>query len=512
MNSRPTFARELLKRLQDEQTRRFSRTVERAGLPEYNVEDASDINLLFSRSTPISFCLGTGADIYDNVLIPSILSAKFEVILVTCFWARSKTQSALSDALSELSRRRRTAIEHQLSNGGPLIPVLRIRICLSSLSILQKLFHTSSRDGYVYPPSSWPSALGLPDESLLATARIDLQVKSLFFLPFSVMHPKFLIVDQTRAFVPSCNVSWESWLEGCVGISGDAVAGLHSFYSRTWEGPSFRTRFTASESVGARVSGLDESPGHAVPATGLDVPSKPIETIILPSSHHRNPRFHPFPWQAAPTAPRTALNLAMLQLVADAQNKIYIQTPNFTSQPVLSALLAALERGVDVVIVTSRNMMLLEQLVTAGTTTSWCLRSLIQKFCRMASSNRRPRASGGYDTLDQLEAQLPATGHLRISYYRPPPGGRKSHLPPAGAPFSEDPLQSHLKLTIVDGGFTLLGSGNMDRASWFTSQELGVLFCDQRFAATVQDHVSTALNNRLELIFDSRTDERCRSL
>jgi phosphatidylserine/phosphatidylglycerophosphate/cardiolipin synthase-like enzyme len=51
------------------------------------------------------------------------------------------------------------------------------------------------------------------------------------------------------------------------------------------------------------------------------------------------------------------------------------------------------------------------------------------------------------------------------------------HTPDAsrsGAP--DEPAVSHLKMTLVDGRFLVLGSGNMDRASWFTSQELGMLF------------------------------------
>lgn len=42
------------------------------------------------------------------------------------------------------------------------------------------------------------------------------------------------------------------------------------------------------------------------------------------------------------------------------------------------------------------------------------------------------------------------------------------------------PVKLHLKMTIIDDEITVLGSGNMDRASWVTSQELGVaIFSEQ---------------------------------
>ncbi len=61
----PTFSRDLLKQLQEVQDRRYKRSLARAHPPEYNVEDASDIDLLFSSSTPGSFHIGTGASIYE---------------------------------------------------------------------------------------------------------------------------------------------------------------------------------------------------------------------------------------------------------------------------------------------------------------------------------------------------------------------------------------------------------------------------------------------------------------
>ncbi|KAK0609507.1 hypothetical protein B0T17DRAFT_501529 [Bombardia bombarda] len=457
--------------------------------------------LLVSRSTPQGFRLGTGADLFTHALIPAIASATSEVIFVTCFWAPSKSLSALHDALVALATHRRGLSGE---NGITTLRPLRFRICLSSRSILQKLLHPQSADGYVYPPSSWQKQLGLPDPALLDAARIDLQVKSLFFLPFSVMHPKFVIIDRQRALIPSCNVSWEPWLEGCVEFTGDAVLGLLSFYSLTWEKHlDFRSApgdgggpppFDARD---ARLTLVPSTVHYHAPMAAI---AAPLPTLLLPSPYHRNPQFRPFPWQKAPRPPGTPLNTALLELLGQAQRSVYVQTPNLTCQAVIVALLDALKRGVSVTVVTSRNMMLLEQLVTAGTTTSLCLRSLIRRFRNL---------QGGFaDQHRDLEIGHPRLGELHISYFHPrspvsAAGFEGESLVVVSEHEAEEPVHSHLKLTIVDHQFTLLGSGNMDRASWYTSQELGVMFHDDRFAATVKAAVDRVLDGRLHLVFDS---------
>jgi phosphatidylserine/phosphatidylglycerophosphate/cardiolipin synthase-like enzyme len=446
------------------------------------------------KSLMETFTLGTGASIYTQRLLPAILLAQHEIILVTCFWAPSKTLTALSNALEQLARKRETQQPPQ---------PLRVRICFSSRSLLQKLSHTSSTDGYVYPSSAWSRDLGLPAPEVLAAGRMELDVKSLFFLPFGVMHPKFLIVDRRRAFVPSCNVSWEAWLEGCLEISrrlprDDPIDGLLGFYRIVWHKdldleeplPSFPEYCTR----GASVANVNEesrvqSPADiAVRLMDVQVPAAAVKW--LPSWHHRNPSFCLWPWKS-PSVPDTPLNITILKLFDEASREIYIQTPNLTSPPVLSAINKALTRGVDVTIVTSRRMMLLEQIITAGTTTGWCIRGLVKRYRRLCNSARKQvlaQAEAG-EPVD-LEAQAVAPGSFQISYFRSR----------AGSTSAEEPVHSHLKLSIFDGQHTVLGSGNMDRASWFTSQELGVLIQSVDFATTVRKTVDEVLDGRFDSI------------
>ncbi|OTA77263.1 hypothetical protein M434DRAFT_38676 [Hypoxylon sp. CO27-5] len=464
--------------------------------PDYHVSDPEAS--LVSSSNVRSFHLGTGASIYTQLLIPAIIGAKYEVILVTCFWAPSPTLSALKEALEKLAENRRERIQASGLDTNAL-PPLKIRICFSSRSFLQKLFHTWSKDGYVYPPSTWSKRLGLPSPEVLEAGHIDLRVKSLFFLPFSVMHPKFLIVDRERAWLPSCNVSWEVWLEGCVEITGDAVAGLVEFYRQVWD-TQLEDQLPAQvgpDNEFVRPPSLDElglnSVTNPVNLRDISLSKSTTPTVLLPSSHHQNPKFDLIPWHDNPSPPPTPLNYAILQLLDIAKHFIYMQTPNLTSGAVIDKLLEAVQRGVNVAIVTSKRLMLLEQLVTAGTTTSFCLRYLIRKYKKLEAEQSRIQSDLN------VEAQRPRLGFLTIDYFRPDPDREADCIE------DEEPVQSHLKLTLVDGQYVVLGSGNMDRASWFTSQELGIMFHSKVIATAVGTAVGNVLSGRREPFFSSST-------
>ncbi|OAA48800.1 MmgE/PrpD family protein [Cordyceps fumosorosea ARSEF 2679] len=430
---------------------------------------------LITTSTPTELFVGTGHTIYERALLPAIRNAKRSVHLVTCFWADSPTANSIRATLFELAASRASQSD---------LPTLHITIGFSSRGLFQKLFHTSSRDGHVYPPSEW-KALKLPDQQTLRSGSIELTVKTLFFSPISVMHPKYLIVDDTVAWVPSCNISWEKWFEGCVELRGGAVNSLLSFHERVWglgtsqgatafsddaqpiDDPAEQptdSSLTGNTNASRIGSADDLSPTQSVK---LALGSTP--TILLPSSHHRNPGFSWIPFLRKPNPPMTPLNAALLTLFANAQTSIVLVTPNVTAKPVINAILAALVRGVSVEIRTNESMMLIEQLITCGTTTSRCMNKLMKEYSRLALAHARRAQS-------DLEAQPHPLGQLQIFYYQ-------HRWEREGE--ADEPVVSHFKMTMVDDRYLVLGSGNMDRASWWTSQELGILFYVPGFSEKV---------------------------
>lgn len=414
-----------------------------------------------------TFHLGTGTSIWSS-LLPQLYSTNHELIIVTCFWASSSSQRDIYQLLLKLSGR---AISEQRT--------IHIRICLSSLSALQKIFHTSSRDGYLYPSSRYPS-LGLPSESEIPG--LDLRIKSIFFRPCHVLHGKYIIQDSRRIWFPSCNVSWEAWGEGCIEFEGarGLIKDLKSYWGKIWDGDgrmSIPEVLEMSE-LGGRIPNVPDrfENTDAIMLASIDLSHLPqtTETLLLPHTHSS---FNPFSVFFQPNAmtPSTPLNTFLLSQISTAKSSIIIYTPNITYTPIINALFQAITRGVDVRIVVSRKLMIVEQLLTAGTMTEWEVWKMGRRY-----RNLVPRSSR---RLSDIEAGRTRLGNLEIVYFNPAlvkiDNNHNNSNVTEGREITDtgkesQPVKLHLKMTIVDQEITVLGSGNMDRASWVTSQELGV--------------------------------------
>lgn len=430
---------------------------------------------LTSHSTPIAFSYGTGLSLHRNVLLPAILDAKHEVILTTCFWAASATLDELVSTLRQLSAR----VPTENRDDGVRI---KVYICFSSRSVTQKLFHTSSADGFVYPADKWPGKLRLPPPEELPG--LDVVVKSLFFRPFSVLHSKYVIVDRQAVYLPSCNVSWEDWYECVVGFRGPIVQHVFAFWSDIWKlGDS------------KRLPDEQQNHGFLLPATApsesLEIASEKLfKSTLLPHPHNSSLRQALWfvPSSAAPL-PRTPLNETLVHLITHAEHEVILLTPNFTSQSAFTAVCSALSKGVSVHLITNRRMMVPEQLATAGALTEQFVDRLIKEFKRDFSGlkirNRFFKLGSHTQRLPSTDSRTPCK--LRISYFcQPRQTLQEPVLDPVsptsgstGLGIASGAHKSHIKLTLIDRKAIVLGSGNMDRASWRTSQELGVLIEDE---------------------------------
>jgi phosphatidylserine/phosphatidylglycerophosphate/cardiolipin synthase-like enzyme len=415
---------------------------------------------------------GTGSSIWEHVA-PAISDAQHEVVIVTCFWAASSSQKSVGECLRKLSDAAFRRGTHRV----------RVFLGISSLSLWQKLSQTSDLNGWEIPPKLWASKLGLPAEDEIPG--VDLRVKSIFVRPFSVMHPKFILVDRRLAILPSCNVSWEDWYEGAAVMSGPIVSNFLTFFQDFW------LHHDEELEPLPLLSGVPTLPEATTHDPNLNIFPFPaplsVQSAFLPSPHHINPHFRPWP-MSAPVPRPTPLNHFLLRAFAGAKKQVFLQTPNVTAAPVSTAILEALLRGVDVHVRTSANLMVLEQLVTAGTTTAWTLNALIREY-----EVGKQKAAG------DVERGL-RVGKLMIEFFE----AREGSL--AG-----EPEQSHVKVSIFDEDITVLGSGNMDRASWWTSQELGIAFSSGDLAKAVKTVLDKGCKGRLRLRYNSEVEGDQRS-
>jgi len=119
-------------------------------------------------------------------------------------------------------------------------------------------------------------------------------------------------------------------------------------------------------------------------------------------------------------------------------------------------------------------MMVLEQILTSGTVTEICVWRLKRRYRRLQTAQNQTRTE---NTDLERGPSTRQTGLLQIGYFRP----------------STKYAKSHLKCTIVDEKTVVMGSGNMDRASWYTSQEWGVAVLGGDFVKEVWGKVEGGL-------------------
>ncbi|KIW23769.1 uncharacterized protein PV07_11946 [Cladophialophora immunda] len=448
-----------------------------AGFDPSYIDEVSQGRRALSVPDLESLTTGTGASIYQSTILPAIRAARSEVVLVTCFWATaSATRDLLCEALKDLSRRvlaSSTPSSSSLPPPGAASQKVSVQICFSSSSLARNMLLPTPAAGQVYDPASW-GKLGLPEPEEIKG--LDLRVVRKFFWPWGIVHPKYVIVDRKVAIFPSCNVSWERWFEVALSFTGPVVDHLLRFHADFWEeGRPLPPRPSPEAAAARRL--LDAVADQTIASSTTSATTATAPTTLLPSPHtpatlpnHLHPRVLlgrclPCIPDAGPLPfPPTPLLEATQHLLRTARSRIVMLTPNLTEPTVLECLLGALGRGVRVCVWTNRDLMTAEQVVTAGTTTPRCVRKLRDGALRSGA------AAALLDVVffdDQDPDDAPGVPP------RPPRRGLQET--DAERDLDAVPVKLHAKVTIVDDERILLGSGNMDAASWRTSQELGVL-------------------------------------
>ncbi|KAK3352582.1 hypothetical protein B0T25DRAFT_606549 [Lasiosphaeria hispida] len=141
----------------------------------------------------------------------------------------------------------------------------------------------------------------------------------------------------------------------------------------------------------------------------------------------------------------TPQNAAWLSALRNAQRSVFIQTPTLNAEPLIPAIRAACERGVDVV----------------------CYVCLGYND----AGELLPRQGGHNEMVaHDLYQSLSATARQHLHYFWYVGKDQKRPLVQAMRKRS-----CHIKLMIVDEHVAIQGNGNQDTQSWFHSQEINVM-------------------------------------
>ncbi|KAK4099282.1 hypothetical protein N658DRAFT_540783 [Parathielavia hyrcaniae] len=210
-----------------------------------------------------------------------------------------------------------------------------------------------------------------------------------------------------------------------------------------------------------------------------ECPPGELMTPYIPHQSHT-----PYPMALVNRAPygpfthssvSTPQNAAWLSALQNAKHTVYIISPTLNASPLIPAIVAACERGVNV-----------HCYITLGYNDAGEL---------------LPRQGGHNEKVSSdLHAALPpspAAARARLHYHwyvakdqtRPLAHARRQR-------------SSHVKLMVVDGAVAIQGNGNQDTQSWFHSQEVNVMvdggaLCAEWLAAALGKNQNTEMFGRV---------------
>ncbi|NUP14466.1 MAG: phosphatidylserine/phosphatidylglycerophosphate/cardiolipin synthase family protein [Polyangiaceae bacterium] len=249
------------------------------------------------------------------------------------------------------------------------------------------------------------------------------------------MHSKSLIIDGCRAILTGANIQnfydeRRSWFDGSFEVGGDAAALLRVEFQSAWRVKNSGAQFQQLRPV-APPQGHQQN----VSVVLFGRPSGSLLFALTSAGMSDNSQA-----------------LGFLALLNNAQQVIRIHTPNFNVSDILKALKRAIERGVRVEIVLSKNFNEGTERWVGGTNT-WAAAQL----------------------LDWAAERQERLNLLFIRWY--------AHIDSPGTAVddsldAERKFSSHAKYMSIDNVVVVVGSTNMDNQSFFNSREANLaVFC-----------------------------------
>ncbi|OOQ82719.1 phospholipase D active site protein motif protein [Penicillium brasilianum] len=420
-----------------------------------------------------------------------IARAKHEVFLGTNFWVHSDASTLITNAIRELSNRAgqrgEKVIMKMIYDRGNPRQAWENRL-------------TVPEEEYSVGKVRLPAADEIPN--------VDLQVINYHRPIFGTFHAKFTVIDRRIALLQSSNIQDNDNLEMLSHIEGPIVDSFYDAALLSWgkpldpplpllNSPAKDAAIPCNEDRSPDLAPgetTDVLPEHTTTLSHYDmsmaqeaqrvnsgVYPKGEESLTQAVTRHLNTTIQPETTGDAPDSdqevrmtPYTLLpphdsvpmalvnrepygapnhnsintpqNGAWLSAINNAQQSIFIQTPNMNAEPLLEPLLNAVRRGVIV-------------------TCYLCLGyNDAGELLPFQNGTNEMIANRLYKSLDSEKEKA----GLQIFYYV-----GKDQTKPIHNSFKK--RSCHIKLMIVDEQIAIQGNGNLDTQSFFHSQEINVL-------------------------------------
>ncbi|KAI2932900.1 hypothetical protein CBS147320_1925 [Aspergillus niger] len=420
-----------------------------------------------------------------------IVRAEKEVFLATNFWIHSDASTLVTNAFRELSRRAgergtKVIVKMVYDRGDP-----------------QQLFENHlpvPEKKYTSEKVQLPAAHEIPN--------IDLQVVNYHRPIFGTFHAKFMVIDRRIGLLQSSNVQDNDNLEMMIHVEGPIVDGLYDTALISWgrsldpplpmlDSPATEAPIPCHASQQPDYDAPDPGPlpeltvdehhydsdiraeaqrmnGLLLPRegeTGTQAVTRRLNTTIqtdmsadAPESDQDPimqpyvvlPPHDPFPMAVINREPwgapnhssiHTPQNSSFLAAINNAQESIFIQTPNMNAEPIIQALIEAIKTR--------------EVTVTCYLCLGYNDAGELLPF---QNGTNEMVAHRMYKALDTDEQRF----RLRIFNYV-----AKDQVRPIHNKFKR--RSCHIKLMIVDERVAIQGNGNLDTQSFYHSQEVNLL-------------------------------------
>lgn len=357
--------------------------------------------------------------------------AKSEVLFQTYIWQDGDGSRALLEGMRRLEQRRK-------AEAAPGAKPVTIRILASAID---------------YPAAKWfepaagvllPKIAGAVEALGLDPRYVRVEVGGYLHKSVGSLHTKTLVVDGRTAMLTGVNLQRQQdydhpWHDAGFLLEGDIGAVLRDDFASAWRNAGLwtcggRNPPGPSTDCLARTPMLPRLPRRSVP--GACVPM-----MILSRAGDGNP------FTNRTDSTKAAGFLAAFR---NAERTIRIHTPNLNDDAVRRALVAAVQRGVQVEVVLSKEF-------------------------NERAENLVGQGGGNEENVELLRRMLVEAGvenpceRLQVRWYSE--DGRR---PVVG----NGPGAAHTKYTSVDDQIAIVGSSNMDTQSWNHSREVNVLVDD----------------------------------